>query len=187
MMDFVDLTILKPFDEEVVPLCKTHIDIGLLSNQSPYKSKLWNMIEEINTDQKNVGANPSIEMSTKLNTIEYRDVDLTNCDISLWNLDLETVESNQHILLNKQIFLIIVEPDFKFIQQNLSRIEMLKKTFTDSNMHPHIIGILLTNYGTITKKNCEKLLQIPISDFQINDPNARDKMKSILHHAVLGV
>jgi hypothetical protein len=186
--DFYDLNILKPFDSVVVALCKTHFDVGLLSSQAPYKAELWSLIEQINGDQHKIDSPPSSPLPSKenkfmLNTIAYLDTDLPNCDISLWNLDLEAVESSQHIFQNKHIFLLIIEPDFKFIKRNLAMIELLKENFTDS----HIVGILLTDYGTITKKNCEMLLQISLSNFQINDPDARDNMKQIIREAILGV
>jgi hypothetical protein len=186
--DFYDLNILKHFDSVVVALCKTHFDVGLLSSQAPYKAELWSLIEQINGDQHKIDSPPSSPLPSKenkfmLNTIAYLDTDLPNCDISLWNLDLEAVESSQHIFQNKHIFLLIIEPDFKFIKRNLAMIELLKENFTDS----HIVGILLTDYGTITKKNCEMLLQISLSNFQINDPDARDNMKQIIREAILGV
>ena len=186
--DFYDMNILRPFDSVVVSLCKTHFDIGLLSSQSPYKSQLWNLIEQINVGQPKIDLQPLSSVSSeenqfKLNTMGYYDESLPNCDISLWNLDLETVESSQHIFQNKHIFLLIIEPDFKFIRRHLAMIELLKESFTDS----HIVGILLTDYGTITKKNCETLLQIPLSVFQIDVPDAKANLKNILHEAVLGV
>ena len=38
--DFFNMSLLKPFNDIVIPLCNTHIDIGMLSVQSVYKSKL---------------------------------------------------------------------------------------------------------------------------------------------------
>ncbi len=180
--DFFNITLLKPFNDIVIPLCNTHLDIGMLSVQSLYKSKLWEIIENINNRISNE-SHFSEENKNELKTIEYNDPKLPNCDISIWNFDLETAEMHQNIFQNKQIFIIIIEADFDFIQKYISIIEILKKNYNNSL----IIGIMMTESGTVAKKNVEKLLQIPIFELSINEPSAKDNLIDIIYNCVIGI
>jgi len=180
--DFYQTSLLNPFDKIAIPLCITHVDIGMLSVQSSYKSKLWELILNINNTSSN---NTSIsgEINNELKTIDYNCSNLKNCDVLIWNLDLEAAEMNQAIFHNKQIFIIIIEPDFDFIQKYIPIIEILKKNYDNSLM----IGIMMTESGTITKKNVEKLLQIRIFELSINEQAAKDNLADIIYNCVIGI
>jgi len=146
--DFFQTSLLKPFDKLTIPLCTTHLDIGMLSIQSSYKSKLWELITNINNRSSNESSF-SGETKNELKTIEYNCPNLSNCDIMIWNLDLETVELHQNIFHNKQIFIIIIEADFDFIQNYISMIEILKKNYSNSLM----VGIMMKESGTKITSN----------------------------------
>ena len=180
--DFFQTSLLKPFDKIAIPLCNTHVDIGMLSIQSSYKSKLWNLIVNINNSSTNESSN-SEEIKNELKTIEYKCPNLPNCDVLIWNLDLEAAEMNQNIFHNKQIFIIIIEPDLDFIQKYIPIIEILKKNYDHSLM----IGIMMTESGTITKKNVEKLLQIRIFELIFNEQSVKDNLADIIYNCVLGI
>lgn len=179
--DFFNMTLLKPFNDIVIPLCNTHIDIGMLSVQSVYKSKLWELIVNINSRVLNE-SHVSEGNKNELKTIEYKNPNLPTCDISIWNLDLETAELHQSIFQNKQIFIIIIEADFNFIQKNISIIEILKKYYSNSLL----VGIMMKESGTIALKNIEKLLQIPIYELSISDPSAKDNLTDIVYKCIIG-
>ena len=180
--DFFNITLLKPFDDIVTPLCITHIDIGMLSVQSLYKSKLWELLVNINDGNLNV-PQVSDENKKELKTIEYIDSNLPNCDISIWNFDLEAAEMHQNIFQNKQIFIIIIEANLDFIQKYISIIEILKKNYSNSLM----VGVKMTESGTITKNNVERLLQIPIYELSINEPSAKENLTDIINNCVIGI
>ena len=180
--DFFQTSLLKPFDKIAIPLCNTHVDIGMLSVQSSYKSKLWDLIVNINNSSSNESSNPE-QIKKESNTIGYNCPNLPNCDILIWNLDLEAAEMNQNIFHNKQIFIIIIEPDFDFIQKYIPIIEILKTNHDNSLM----IGIMMTESGTITKKNVEKLLQIRIFELGINEQSAKENLADIIYNCVLGI
>ena len=180
--DFFNISLLKPFNDIVIPLCITHIDIGMLSVQSEYKSKLWELIVNINDENSNT-SQVSDENKKELKTIEFIDSNLPNCDISIWNFDLEAAEMHQNIFQNKQIFIIIIEANLDFIQKYISMIEILKKNYSNSL----IVGITMTESGTIAKKNIEKLLQIPIYELSINEPSARENLEDIIYNCVIGI
>ncbi len=180
--DFFNTALLKPFDKIAIPLCTTHLDIGMLSVQSSYKSKLWEIIVNIN-NRSSGESSFSEEIKTELKTIEYNNPNLPNCDILIWNLDLETVKLHQNIFLNNQIFIIIIEADFDFIQKYISMIEILKK----NNSNSLIVGIIMKESGAITKKNVEKLLQIPIFELSINEPSAKDNLSDIIYKCIIGI
>jgi len=180
--DFFNITLLKPFDDIVIPLCITHIDIGMLSVQSLYKSKLWELLVNMNDGNLNV-PQVSDENKKELKTIEYIDSNLPNCDISIWNFDLEAAEMHQNIFQNKQIFIIIIEANLDFIQKYISIIEILKKNYSNSLM----VGVKMTESGTITKNNVERLLQIPIYELSINEPSAKENLTDIISNCVIGI
>ena len=179
--DFFNMSLLKPFNDIVIPLCNTHIDIGMLSVQSVYKSKLWELIVNINNRISNE-FHVSDGNKNELKTIEYKNPNLPTCDISIWNLDLETAELHQSIFQNKQIFIIIIEADFNFIQKHISMIEILKKDYSNSLL----VGIMMTESGTIALKNVEKLLQIPVYELSIGDPSAKDNLTDIIYKCIIG-
>ena len=180
--DFFNISLLKPFNEIVIPLCITHIDIGMLSVQSSYKSKLWELIVNINDENSNTYQD-SDEKKKELKTIEYIDSNLPNCDISIWNFDLEAAEMHQNIFQNKQIFIIIIEANLDFIQKYISMLEILKKNYSNSL----IVGIMMTESGTIAKRNVEKLLQIPIYELSINESSAKENLTDIIYNCVIGI
>ena len=180
--DFFNITLLKPFDDIVIPLCITHIDIGMLSVQSLYKSKLWELLVNINDGNLNVPL-VSDENKKELKTIEYIDSNLPNCDISIWNFDLEAAEMHQNIFQNKQIFIIIIEANLDFIQKYISIIEIFKKNYSNSLM----VGVKMTESGTITKNNVERLLQIPIYELSINEQSAKENLTDIINNCVIGI
>ncbi len=180
--DFFNITLLKPFDDIVIPLCITHIDIGMLSVQSLYKSKLWELLVNMNDGNLNV-RQVSDENKKELKTIEYIDSNFPNCDISIWNFDLEAAEMHQNIFQNKQIFIIIIEANLDFIQKYISIIEILKKNYSNSLM----VGVKMTESGTITKNNVERLLQIPIYELSINEQSAKENLTDIINNCVIGI
>ena len=154
----------------------------MLSVQSSYKSKLWELLVNINNRIPIESSNPE-QIKKESNTIGYNCPNLPNCDVLIWNLDLEAVEMNQNIFHNKQIFMIIIEPDFDFIQKYIPIIEILKKNYDNSLL----IGIMMTESGTITKKNVEKLLQIRIFELSINEQSAKENLAEIINNSVLGI
>jgi len=179
--DFFNMSLLKPFNDIVIPLCHTHIDIGMLSVQSVYKSKLWELIVNINGGISNE-SQISNGNKNELKTIGYMNPNLPTCDISIWNLDLETAELHQSIFHNKQIFIIIIEADFDFIQKHISMIDILKKNYSNSLL----VGIMMKESGTIALKNIEKLLQIPIYELSLGEPTAKDNLTDIIYKCVIG-
>jgi len=180
--DFFNMSLLKPFNDIVIPLCNTHIDIGMLSVQSVYKSKLWELIVNINSEISNE-SHISEGHKTELKTIKYANPNLPTCDISIWNLDLETAELHQSIFQNKQIFIIIIEADFDFIQKHISMIDILKKNYSNSLL----VGIMMKESGTIALKNIEKLLQIPIYELSLGELKAKDNLTNIIYKCVIGL
>ncbi len=154
----------------------------MLSVQSSYKSKLWELIVNMNNCSRNESSD-SDQIKKESKTIEYNCPNLLNSDVLIWNLDLETAEMNQSIFHNKQIYIIIIEPEFDFIQKYIPIIEILKKNYDNSLL----IGIMMTESGTITKKNVEKLLQISIFELSIHEKSAKENLSKIIYNCVLGL
>ena len=90
---------------------------------------------------------------------------------------------HQNIFQNKQIFIIIIEANLDFIQKYISMLEILKKNYSNSL----IVGIMMTESGTIAKRNVEKLLQIPIYELSINESSAKENLTDIIYNCVIGI
>ena len=90
---------------------------------------------------------------------------------------------HQNIFQNKHIFIIIIEANLDFIQKYISIIEILKKNYSNSLM----VGVKMTESGTITKNNVERLLQIPIYELSINEPSAKENLTDIINNCVIGI
>lgn len=166
------------FHPIVEKMCKSHLDIAILGSQSQTKSRIWDYLKSSEASEDH--GSKAIE---NWNVLEYNFPKLPNCDISIWNLDLEqNPETLIHMLEEKRIVFILIESTFAKIITLIPIIEMIKKTRTNLDIY----GIALQNVGMILKKNCEVLLNIPIFEINMNDPNTKSNLDKFIFKAVLG-
>ncbi len=184
-VNYIDMELYRSYNPIVTSLCRTHVNIAVLSSQSILKSKFWYLLGQINEqgNQKQILSLKKEQDDRNLNVIPFIDDQIKNCDSSLWNLDIENLEMNHYLFTDWQIFLIIIEPKFDLILNLISKIEFIKEKFPLSKL----VGIYLSNNETISLKNCELILQIPSHHISFEDKSVVDNLKKFLHNELLGI
>ena len=118
-----------------------------------------------------------------MNTVRFKHPELKSCIISIWNLNIESIEKALNLLQDNHLFLVIIEPKFEFIQNLISKIAFLQENFAKSQ----ISGLIISEKGTITKRNCELILQIPTFEISLSSDSLHEDILEIIKDIVLGL
>lgn len=179
-----DLNVFRKFDKIVETLSVININIGFISHQSDYKTDIWKKFS--NAQIKESGNDPVNSRGLKeigLNAIQIKDPLLKSCILSIWNYNIESLEKNVKLLQDNHLFLVIIEPNFEFLQNLVSKIAFLREKFPKAQ----ISGLIVSEKGAITQKNCELILQIPTFEIFLDNTSLHEDLIKILRDITLGM
>ncbi len=173
MYEFAEVSRFNSFKPIVEELCKTRIDIGIVSSQSELKQILW----------KEIFAKTDISDQHKdWNVYDFKLEKYPHIGITLWNFDYEAFKHSLPLLSQKQLIYLVIEPDFDKIISLISKIEQIR----ESNPKGQILGIFIGNKG-LFPNFAEIVLQIPIFPFKSVDDITHENLINMFNETVLGV
>jgi hypothetical protein len=174
-----DLNCISNFDSFhpiAAKLGHSHIDIGIISSQSQIKKDYWNFLQQLDGCVL-----PHTKMIQNWNTLQFVLDKISNCDITLWNIDLEhNIEYFNQIVNDKPILFLLIEPNLKKIFDFIPLINVLKQNKKE------IYGIIIKNYGKILSSNCEVILKIPIFELDVQSIEDKSLFKQYVGEIVQG-
>ena len=173
MYEFAEISRFDSYKPIVEELCKTRINIGIVSSQSDLKQILW----------KEIFAQTDISDQHKdWNVYEFTLEKYPHIGITLWNFDYEAFKHSLPLLSQKQLIYLVIEPDFDKILSLISKIEQIRQ----SNPKGQILGIFFGNVG-LYQNFAEIVLQIPIFPYQSVEDITHENLLQMFHETVLGV
>lgn len=171
--EFAEISRFHDFKPIVKELCKTRIDIGIISHQSELKKKIW---RELFAE-----SNP-LEQSTEWNVFQFSLEKYPHVQLSLWNFDYEGFNHNITLLQQKQILYFVIEANFNQILSLIKKIKLLKK----QNPRILIVG-LYVGESNLVEKFAEIVLQIPIFSFNTIEDISNQTLLDVIHKSIIGV
>ncbi|MHA1519904.1 MAG: hypothetical protein ACTSRK_06945, partial [Promethearchaeota archaeon] len=173
VFEFSEVSRFATFKPIVEELCKTRIDIGIVSSQSDLKQIIW----------KEIFANTDISDQHKdWNIYEFTLDKYLHVGVTLWNFDYETFKHSLPILSQKQLIFLVIEPKIDKILPLISKIEQIQ----NFNPRAQIVGIFIGNLG-LFQNFAEIVLQIPIFPYASMEDITHENLLTMFNETVLGV
>ena len=174
-MEWNQISLFEGFTQITHELCKSQVNIAVISLQSQLKMEFWNYLSQLNQPNH-----------LDWNTVQMRCNSITNCNVSIWNLDLVknalTSDYYQKLLEDKPLVIVLIEPNLNRVLEVLPFIVDFKRIYREKEIY----GIICKGYGPMLKNNCEVLLKIPVIELDLKSPQAASEIEAFISDIVIG-
>ena len=171
----------NPFDEIVLKICKTSLDIGIISPQSQIKQDFWHFLSKNSPKSSQSVSDSELSTLENLNIFKFVDHNLTNCDVTFWNIDIENEKLMNQLLENKNFAYILIEPNMDFIAYTLPKLFKIRQ----NQPNLKIYGIVFKQDHMILSENLSLILKIPIFEFTKQE-NQYGNLQKFIRSTILG-